>query len=50
MSVWKLLTLFGQGSGLIMRAAELIGNNNWKSAWLELCSNIRQSQLNQGVN
>ena len=49
-SVWKLLTLFGQGSGLIMRAAELIGNNNWKSAWLELCSNIRQSQLNQGVN
>ena len=31
-SVRKLLKSFDQGSGLIMRAAELIGNKNWKSA------------------
>ena len=35
-SVRKLLKSFGQGSGLIMRVAELIGNKNWKSAWLIL--------------
>ena len=32
-SVRKLLKSFGQGNGLIMRVAELIGNKNWKSVW-----------------
>ena len=36
---WKdqgACTKVGQGSGLIMRVAKLIGNKNWKSAWLIL--------------
>ena len=33
-SVRKLLKSFGQGNGLIMRVAELIGIKNWKSIWL----------------
>ena len=35
-SILKLLKSFGQGSVLIMRVAELIGNKNWKSAWFIL--------------
>ena len=35
-SVWKWLKSFGPGIGLIMHIAELIGNKNWKSAWLIL--------------
>ena len=35
-SVQKLLKSFGQGSGSIMRVAELIGNKNCKSACLIL--------------
>ena len=35
-SVRKLMKHFGQGSGLILLVAELIGNKNWKSAWLML--------------
>ena len=35
-SVQELLRSFGQGSGLIIRVAKLIGNKNWQSAWLKL--------------
>ena len=35
-SVRKLIKLFGQGSGLIKRVAELIRDKHWKSAWLIL--------------
>ena len=35
-SVRKLIKLFGQGSGLIKRVAELIRHKHWKSAWLIL--------------
>jgi hypothetical protein len=35
-SVRKLMKLFGQGSGLLMRVAELISEKSWKSAWLVL--------------
>ena len=35
-SVHKLIKLFGQGSGLIKRVAELIRDKHWKSAWLIL--------------
>ena len=33
-SVRKLIKLFGRGSGLIKRVAELIRDKHWKSAWL----------------
>ena len=36
--VRKLIKLFGQGSGLIKRVAELIRDKHWKSAWLILMS------------
>ena len=36
LSVRVLFKSFGQGSGLIMHVAELIGKKNWKSAWLLL--------------
>ena len=32
-SVRKLMKLFGQGSGIIMRISELIDEQTWKSAW-----------------
>ena len=35
-SVRKLLKIFDQGSGLLMRVVELTGNKNLKSAWLIL--------------
>ena len=35
-SARKLLKSFGQRRGLIMRVVMLIGNKNWKSAWLIL--------------
>ena len=35
-SVWKWLKSFGQESGLVMHAAEVIGKKHWKSACLIL--------------
>ena len=32
----KLIIEYGQGSGLIMRIAEIVRDKNWKSAWLVL--------------
>ena len=37
-SVRKLLKFFDQKKGLLMRLVEVIGNKNWKSAWLILLS------------
>ena len=35
-SVKRLIMVYGQGSGLMMRIAEIIQEKKWKSAWLVL--------------